>query len=233
MYNLKKTEAQINLNSIAIWDKRPTRLQLYTLLMRYVYFFVGLFIACVGNYFLIAAQGLGVSPWDVLHIGISRYFPSIELGTIGIVIGILVLIPASFMGIKPRIGTFINIYYYGIVLNLLISSHLIETPQSVTLSLLYLIVGIIISGFGTALYLLGNLGAGPRDGLMLGLNQKTRFSIAQVRTGIEVFVVFLGFLMGGPLGIGTLIFSISIGLSVQWGMQLFNRLKLTEKIQSN
>lgn len=193
--------------------------------MKYVYFFIGLFISCIGNYFLIAALNLGVSPWDVLHLGISRYFPSIELGTIGIIVGLLLLIPTSLMGIKPRIGTFLNICFYGIVFNVLMTSHLLERPQSFILSMVYLILGIFISGFGTALYLLGNIGAGPRDGLMLALHQKTRFSIAQVRTGIEVSVVVLGFLMGGPLGIGTLIFSFMIGISVQWAMKLLYRLK--------
>lgn len=215
---------------MTFWDKSPSRLKIHLSLMRYVYFFVGLLISCVGNYFLIAAQNLGVSPWDVFHLGISRYLPSIELGTIGIIVGMLILVPSSLMGIKPRLGTFLNICFYGIVFNVLMSSHLLERPQSIVLSLVYLILGIFISGFGTALYLLGNVGAGPRDGLMLGLHQKTRFSIAQVRTGIEVSVVFLGFLMGGPLGIGTLIFSLSIGISVQWAMKFLNKLRLHEKV---
>lgn len=216
-----------------IWDKSPSRVKLDMYLLKYVYFFVGLFIACIGNYFLIAALNLGVSPWDVFHLGISRYFPSIELGTIGIIVGLLLLIPSSLMGIKPRIGTFFNICFYGIMFNVLMTSHLLERPHSFVLSLVYLILGISISGFGTALYLLGNIGAGPRDGLMLGLHQKTRFSIAQVRTGIEVSVVVLGYFMGGPLGIGTLIFSFTIGISVQWAMKLLYRLKLNEEALEN
>jgi uncharacterized membrane protein YczE len=224
---VKKTEV---LNSpIFIENKILSRSRVHIFLLRYVYFFAGLFISCIGNYFLIAAQNLGVSPWDVFHLGILRYVP-IELGTIGIITGMLVLIPSSLMGIKPSIGTFLNIYFYGIIFNILMSSHLLERPQSALLSLVYLILGIFISGFGTALYLLGNVGAGPRDGLMLGLNQKTRFSIAQVRTGIEITVVILGFLMGGPLGIGTLIFSLSIGISVQWAMKFLERLKLDEEV---
>ncbi len=222
---MKKAEI-LKSNNRFLWGNQS---RLHTFLLRYVYFFVGLFISCVGNYFLIAAQNLGVSPWDVFHLGISRYFPIIELGTIGIITGMLLLIPSTLMGIRPCFGTFLNIYFYGIVFNILMSSHLLERPQSAILSLIYLILGIFISGFGTALYLLGNVGAGPRDGLMLGLNQKTRFSIAQVRTAIEVSVVILGFLMGGPLGIGTLIFSLSIGISVEWAMKFLNRLNLAEE----
>lgn len=233
MHNVKRSDGSTNISSMVLWDKSHSRVKLDTLLMRYIYFFVGLFISCIGNYFLIAALNLGVSPWDVFHLGISIYFPSIELGTIGIIVGLLLLIPSSLMGIKPRVGTFINICFYGIVFNVLMSSHLLERPQSFVLSLVYLFLGIFVSGFGTALYLLGNVGAGPRDGLMLGLHQKTRFSIAQVRTWIEVSVVVLGFLMGGPLGIGTLIFSFTIGISVQWSMKILNRLKLNEEVLEN
>jgi uncharacterized protein len=190
------------------------------MIIKYSYFFGGLLISCIGNYFLIAAQNLGVSPWDVFHLGISRFFPSIGLGTIGIIVGLFLLILAFFMGIKPRAGTFLNIYYYGFVINALMKSHLLEIPQSLALTLAYLIIGILISGFGTALYLHANAGAGPRDSLMLGLHKKTQLSIAKVRSGIEVAVVVLGFFLGGPLGIGTLIYSLTIGISVQWAMGL-------------
>jgi uncharacterized protein len=222
---MKKTEVP-NRNSLVFFEKFPTQLQVYTFLRRYLYFFVGLFISCVGNYFIIAAQNLGVSPWDVFHLGVSRYFPSIGLGTIGIIVGLLILIPSFLMGIKPRIGTFLNIYYYGIVFNELMSSHILETPQSLFLSQVYLIIGIIISGIGTALYLLANAGAGPRDSLMLGLQRKTKFSIAKVRSGIEVTVVVLGLLMGGPLGVGTLVYSLLIGISVQWSMKFVKPLRI-------
>lgn len=190
-----------------------------TFLVKYLYFFSGIFISCTGNYFLIVAQNLGVSPWDVFHLGISKYFPSLGLGTIGIIVGMLILLPTSLMGIKPRLGTFLNIYVFGLVLDAYMSSYLLEIPTSYTMSLVYLIIGIITTGIGTAVYLHADAGAGPRDSLMLGLNQKTHFSIAQVRSGIEISVVVLGFILGGPVGIGTLIFSFTIGISVEWGMK--------------
>lgn len=190
-----------------------------TFLVKYLYFFSGIFISCTGNYFLIVAQNLGVSPWDVFHLGISKYFPSLGLGTIGIIVGMLILLPTSLMGIKPRLGTFLNIYVFGLVLDAYMSSYLLEIPTSYTMSLVYLIIGIITTGIGTAVYLHADAGAGPRDSLMLALNQKTHFSIAQVRSGIEISVVVLGFILGGPVGIGTLIFSFTIGISVEWGMK--------------
>jgi len=199
-----------------------------TFLAKYLYFFSGLFISCTGNYFLIVAQNLGVSPWDVFHLGISRYFPSIGLGTIEIIVGMLILIPSFLMGIKPQFGTFLNMYVFGLMLNALMSSHLLEIPTSYALSFIYLIIGIFTTGIGTAVYLHANAGAGPRDALMLGLNQNTRFSIAQVRSGIEISIVILGYILGGPVGIGTLIFSLTIGISVQWGMKWVDQLKFNE-----
>lgn len=228
---VKKTNFSAEASSLAVLNKKESRfLLINTFILKYLYFFGGLFISCIGNYFLISAQNLGVSPWDVFHIGISRFSPSIELGTIGIIIGLIILIPSFFMNIKPQLGTFLNIYFYGVVLNFLMTSHILENSNSVVLSLVYLFLGIIIIGIGTALYLLANAGAGPRDSLMLGLHHKTRFSIAQVRTGIEVLVVTLGFLMGGPLGIGTLIYSLTIGISVEWGMKRVSRFKLEDSL---
>lgn len=196
-----------------------------TFLVKYLYFFIGILISCTGNYFLIAAQNLGVSPWDVFHLGISKYFPSMGLGTIGIIVGMLILLPSSLMGVRPRVGTFLNMYCFGLIFNALMASHLLEVPTSYLLSIVYLMIGIFTTGFGTALYLHANAGAGPRDALMLGLNQKTRFSIAQVRSTIEITVVILGYILGGPVGIGTLIFSLTIGISVQWGIKWVNLLK--------
>jgi uncharacterized membrane protein YczE len=185
----------------------------------------------LGNYFLIAAQNLGVSPWDVFHLGISKYFPSLGLGTIGIIVGLLILLPSSLMGVKPRFGTFLNIYVFGQVLNTLMSSHILKTPTSYVLSFIYLLIGIIITGIGTAVYLHADAGAGPRDSLMLGLNGKTRFSIAQIRSGIEISVVVIGYILGGPVGIGTLIFSLTIGFAVQWGMKWVNQLEFIGRVK--
>lgn len=201
------------------------RCTLKTFLLKYVYFFSGIFISCLGNYFLIAAQNLGVSPWDVFHLGISKYFPSLGLGTIGIIVGLLILIPSSFMGVKPQLGTFLNVYVFGEVLNVLMSSQILETPTSYVLSFIYLLIGITITGIGTAVYLHANAGAGPRDALMLSLNEKTHFSIAQVRSGIEISVVVIGYFLGGPVGVGTLIFSLTIGFAVQWGMKWVHKLE--------
>lgn len=202
-----------------------------TLLIKYIYFFSGVFISCLGNYFLIVAQNLGVSPWDVFHLGISNYFPSLGLGTIGVIVGLIILLPSSIMGVKPRLGTFLNIYIFGQVLNTLMSSQLLKTPTSYVLSFIYLVIGILITGIGTAIYLHANAGSGPRDSLMLGLNKVTHLSIAQVRSGIEISVVVIGYILGGPVGIGTLIFSLTIGFAVQWGMKWVNQLEFIGRVK--
>lgn len=193
---------------------------LATLLIRYFYFFFGLFIASFGNYLTILAQNLGVSPWDVFHLGVARHLPSLGLGTITMIVGVALLIPSYFLGIKTTLGTFINMYYYGAVLNIFLSSHILPPPANLLISVLYLISGILIIGLGTAVYLLADTGIGPRDSLMLGLCKKTGIGIGKIRTGIEVSVVILGVLLGGSFGIGTLIFSLTIGISLEMAIRI-------------
>lgn len=197
-----------------------TRKQVIDFLIRYVYFFSGIFIASFGNYLTILAQNLGVSPWDVFHLGVAKHIPALGLGTIGMIVGAVVFIPSFFLGIKPTFGALINMYFYGVVLDKLISQHVVHTPDNLFMSLLYLLAGIVIIGLGTAIFLLAETGFGPRDALMLGLHKKTGKSIAKVRTGIEVSVVILGVLLGGSLGIGTLIYSFTVGLSLDVAMRV-------------
>lgn len=201
------------------------------LLIRYFYFFIGLFIGSFGNYLTILAQNLGVSPWDVFHLGVARHLPSLGLGTITMIVGVALLIPSYFLGIKTTLGTFINMYYYGIVLNGFLSSHIVPPPNSLLTNVIYLLLGILIIGLGTSVYLLADTGAGPRDSLMLGLHRKTGIRIAKIRTGIEISVVILGILLGGSFGIGTLIFSLTIGVSVEMAMRILQPIQ--KRLQSS
>lgn len=200
-------------------------------LIRCFYFFAGLFIGSFGNYLTILAQNLGVSPWDVFHLGVAKHLPSLGLGTITMIVGIALLIPSFILGIKTTLWTFINMYFYGIVLNGFMSGNIVPYPHSLLMSVFYLVSGIIIIGFGTAVYLLADIGAGPRDSLMLGLHKKTGISIGKIRTGIEVSVIILGILLGGSFGIGTLIFSLTIGLSLELSMRVL--LPIQKRLQSS
>lgn len=203
---------------------------LANILIRYFYFFIGLFIAGFGNYLTILAQNLGVSPWDVFHLGVAKHLPSLGLGTISMIVGAALLIPSFFLGIKTTFATFINMYYYGIVLNRFMSGNIVSPPANLLMSFLYLILGILIIGFGTAVYLLADTGTGPRDALMLGLCKKTGIRISKIRAGIEISAVILGVLLGGSFGIGTLIFSLTIGISLEIAMQLLR--PIHRKLQS-
>ena len=102
-----------------------------------------------------------------------------------------------------------------------VTIYFFEKPETIFLQFILILVGIFIIGFGTAMYLIANLGAGPRDGLMTGLQKKTKSPIALVRVSIEIFVVLLGWFLGGIVGIGTLLFAFGIGPAVALGLLFF------------
>jgi uncharacterized membrane protein YczE len=172
---------------------------------------LGLLFCGIGITFMKQSQ-LGLSPWEVLHDGISK-ISGYQLGTISILIGLLVLLLWIPMREKPGIGTILNMLLIGIVTNLTL---LVIPPVSQTvLQTSWLVLGVLLIGLGSALYLGSRLGAGPRDGLMMGFYRRTGWSIRLVRTLIEVSVLGLGWRLGGTIGIGTLAFALGIGPIIQ------------------
>ncbi len=169
---------------------------------------------------LMKQANLGLGPWEVLSDGLSSLTGQ-KLGTASIVVGIIVLLLWIPMREKPGIGTVLNIFLIGIVTNLALN--LIRSTHDMTLQGLWLVFGVGLIGLGSALYLGSQLGAGPRDGLMLGLHRKTGWSLRLTRTVIEIVVVLLGYFLGGAVGIGTLVFALSIGPVIQWLMWLLGQ----------
>jgi uncharacterized membrane protein YczE len=155
---------------------------------------------------------LGLSPWEVLHDGISKV-SGYQLGTVSIFIGALVLILWIPMGEKPGIGTVLNILLIGTVTNLTLP--IVPLADQILVQVLWLILGLLGIGLGTALYLNSRLGAGPRDGLMLGFYRRTGQSIRLVRTVLEIIVLVIGWRLGGTLGFGTLAYALTIGPIIQ------------------
>jgi hypothetical protein len=168
---------------------------------------LGLSIFGLGESILIAS-GIGVSPWTVLAQGVSNYTNwSIGLSTFVLSIGVLLTwIPLKQ---KPGIGTILN----ALIIALVIEMSLPYLPQQNAYfrQILQVTAGVALVGVGSGLYLTANLGAGPRDGLMLGLQKISNRPIAQVRTTLEVSVVIIGWLMGGIVGLGTVIFALGVG----------------------
>ncbi|MGB1919851.1 MAG: YczE/YyaS/YitT family protein [Candidatus Puniceispirillales bacterium] len=173
---------------------------------------------------LLIASGSGVSPWTVLAQGFTN-ITNWSIGFSTFVVSVSVLITWFPLRQIPGIGTILNILIIALVIDL----SLPYLPQFETLSLQIIeaLAGVIITGIGGGIYLIAKLGAGPRDGLMTGLQRVTNLPIATVRSGIEMTVVILGWMLGGVAGIGTVLFAFGIGPSVAASMYVlqmsFNR----------
>ena len=188
-----------------------------------------LFYLCLGLIFfgfgegLLIVSGVGASPWNVLHQGIAVSL-GLSIGTIAFLVSFLVLLLWFFLDQKIGMGTIINFIIIAIMIDVTI--YFFDKPNDFFLQLAMVFAGILIVGFGTAMYLIANLGAGPRDGLMTGLQKKTNAPIALVRTSIEIIVVLLGWSLGGIVGFGTLFYALGIGTAVALWLHLFsNNLK--------
>ena len=169
---------------------------------------------------LIMISYIGNSPWQVLAQGIALH-ANFSIGFITFLISISVLSLWIFLGQKPGMGTFLNAIIIAAMIDLSIS--LIPTPEFYISKFLMLVCGVLLVGFGSGLYLIANLGPGPRDGLMTGLQKKTKLPIATVRAFIEITVASVGWYLGGTLGEGTLLFAFGIGPAVALGLFLVSR----------
>ena len=185
------------------------------------YLCLGLIIFGFGEGLLIVSA-IGASPWNVLHQGIAINL-GLSVGTIAFLVSFLVLMLWYFLDQKIGMGTIINFIIIAIMIDITI--YLLEKPEEFIFQLFMAVAGVFIVGFGSAMYLIANLGPGPRDGLMTGLQKKTNAPIAVVRTFIEIIVVSLGWFLGGIAGIGTLFYALGIGPAVALGFYSFSKKK--------
>ena len=203
---------------------RPNKASFTTLLSRWAKFLTGLAFIGFSIAFMKHAN-LGLGPWDVLSDGLAG-LTGIQLGTVSILVGAIVLLLWIPMREKPGVALIPNILLIGAFTNLGLA--LVESASNAFLRSAWLITGILLASFGSALYLGSQLGAGPRDGLMLGLSRKTGWSIGRTRTVMEVLVLIVGWILGGAVGIGTVVSALTIGPAVQFvagrtGQQLGNQ----------
>ena len=150
----------------------------------------------------------GASPWSVLAQGISLHI-DLSIGVITFFVSSFVLFLWFFLDQKPGIGTIMNIIIIAIMID--ISIFYIETPENYVSKIIMAVIAVLIVGLGSGFYLIANLGPGPRDGLMVGVQIKTNFPIALVRAFLEITVVAIGWYLGGTVGIGTLLFALGVG----------------------
>lgn len=190
---------------------------------RYSWIMFGLFLMSNGIVCLVRAQ-LGVSPWDVLHLGIS-YQTGISLGRVLQGVGLLVIAISYLFKVKPSFITLLNMFFVGYFVDLISSFSYIPQPTHLTARMFLYLGGVAVCGLGTALYISGNRGAGPRDSLMLALTRITSKRMGLIRTAMEVTVATTGYFLGGPLGIGTLLFALTVGFFIEVGFALIQMLK--------
>jgi uncharacterized membrane protein YczE len=170
---------------------------------------------------LMIRSGLGLGPWDAFHVGWHE-LTGISVGGASIAVGLAIVCGSWFIGIRPGVGTVANMILVGVFIDLLLP----VTPAAPHWSwgLGYYAVGIALAGLATGMYIGAGMGKGPRDGLMIGLSQRTSWPVRRVRTLIEMSALFFGWWMGGEIGVGTLLFTVLIGPAAQWGLQLFGEL---------
>jgi len=188
--------------------------------------FLTIFFCCFGLMLFGLGEGLlivsftGASPWSVLAQGISLNV-NLSIGTLTFLISVTVLILWIPLGQKPGMATFLNALIIALMIDICIK--FIPTPSNYYNQLILAIVSVITVGIGGGIYLVSNLGAGPRDGLMVGLQRKTNLPIALVRATLEIAVVSIGWYLGGTVGVGTLLFAFGIGPCVALGLYLVDK----------
>ena len=179
----------------------------------------GLFLFGLGETLLLASGG-GVSPWTVLAEGISIY-SSYSIGFCTFIISVSVLLLWMPLKQKPGIGTLLNALIIALVFDYTLPY--LPNPTDYEFKILQIIIGVLTVGLGSGFYLIANLGPGPRDGLMTGVQRITGKPIALGRSTIEIIVVFFGWLLGGTAGLGTIIFALGIGPAVAVGIYFVSR----------
>ena len=184
------------------------------------------FFLCLGLVLFGLGEGLlivsfaGASPWSILAQGIALNV-DLSIGIITVLISIGVLFLWLLLKQKPGIGTILNAIIIGLMIDVCIK--FIPTPENYLNQLILATIAVLTVGLGGVIYLVANLGAGPRDGLMVGLQKKTNLPIATVRAFLEITVMSIGWYLGGTVGVGTLLFAFGIGPSVALGLYLVGK----------
>ena len=181
---------------------------------------VGLIIFGAGDAVLISAR-LGNTPWTVLAEGIAENL-GWSIGESTFFVSFMVLLLWIPLREKPGIGTILNAILIAATIEVLLP--ILPTPEAFSLQIIQVIVGIVLVAIGSGLYLTANLGPGPRDGTMTGLTKVTGIPIGRIRSGIEIFVIAIGWTLGGKFGIGTILFAILIGPCVAICLNMAGRL---------
>ena len=192
--------------------------------IRYVIFILGLIFFGLGNAIAVKVQHVGLHPWEVLNVALYHHF-GLTIGTWGVICGLLLVIISFFTARKYiRIGTFLNALLIGPIMDFFLWLDFLPEPTHSWVDYPIIFCAIVIAGIGGGMYVAAGLGAGPRDGFMLSISNKTKLSVSQARILVESFVLIIGFILGGPVFIATFFYTFIQSPVFQRSMSIFNSL---------
>ncbi len=188
---------------------------------RWLFFIAGLLILAFGISLTIKGQLLGIGPWDVLHVGLYLNV-GLTIGSWSIISGLVIVIGTA-IGTKkfPKIGTWLNMILIGLFIDFF--NWLLPDLSSYLGQTIFFVTGVLIMGLGVGIYVAPNVGAGPRDSVMILIVDKTGWTVKRVRTGIEIVVAIIGWMLGGPIGFGTLLIAVTLGQIVHLTLPMAKR----------
>lgn len=207
---------------------------------RFIIYLVGLLVMSLG-FVLVLKADLGATPWDVLHVGLY-YQLGLTIGSWSIIVGLFILGMAAIIAKRiPQIGAFLNMILVGIFIDMYLFLPILQTPGGLIGKVIMFFVGLVLSCYGMGIYISANLGAGPRDSLMLALTSKTGWKVKNIRGFMEISVLIIGWLLGGPVSWGTFLISVLLGPVFGFAMPqcarfstfLLDKLKLQNQAHNN
>jgi hypothetical protein len=193
-------------------------------LFQYFLFFLGLTFFGLGNAIAVKVKYVGLHPWEVLNVALYQHF-GFTIGTWGVACGLVLIIISLFVARSYiSIGTILNALCIGPIMDFFLWLDILPKATNTWIDYLILLCGIVITGIGGGMYVAAGIGAGPRDGFMLSISDKTRLSVSQARITVECLVLVIGFLLGGPVFIATFLYTFIQSPIFHWSLKLFNLL---------
>ncbi|CAH2713402.1 hypothetical protein BACCIP111895_00537 [Neobacillus rhizosphaerae] len=191
---------------------------------QYFLFFMGLTFFGLGNAIAVKVKYIGLHPWEVLNVALYQHF-GLTIGTWGVVSGLILIIISLFVARSYiSVGTVLNALCIGPIMDFFLLLDILPKATNTWVDYLILLSGVIITGIGGGMYVAAGIGAGPRDGFMLSISDKTRLSVSQARIIVESLVLVIGFLLGGPVFIATFLYTFIQSPVFHRSLKLFKAL---------